>query len=94
LEFLVISDLDGPVTDFLQTFIVPALRSLTIPESFIEPNPMQLLKFRVSQILDFTKSRVKLNLTGQISMHSDTVDIDGLETRHLQPGNQEQSRIR
>jgi hypothetical protein len=40
---------NGPVTDFLETFIVPALRSLKIPEDFIEPDPIQSLTGFISK---------------------------------------------
>jgi hypothetical protein len=40
---------DGPVTDFLETFIVPALRSLKIPGYFIEPDPIQSLTGFISK---------------------------------------------
>ncbi|KAJ7850361.1 hypothetical protein B0H13DRAFT_2360751 [Mycena leptocephala] len=38
-----------PVTDFLKTFIVPALRSLEIPEQFFEPNPIESLTVFISK---------------------------------------------
>ncbi|KAJ7866360.1 hypothetical protein B0H13DRAFT_2281471 [Mycena leptocephala] len=38
-----------PVTDFLEKFIVPALRSLKIPEDFIEPDPIQSLTGFISK---------------------------------------------
>jgi hypothetical protein len=40
---------DGPMTDFLKTFIVPALRYLEIPEDFIEPDPIQSLTGFISK---------------------------------------------
>ncbi|KAJ7871593.1 hypothetical protein B0H13DRAFT_2554358 [Mycena leptocephala] len=49
LESLVISGLDDSVTDLLGTFIVPALRSLKIPELFIDPNPVESLTGFISK---------------------------------------------
>ncbi|KAJ7834299.1 hypothetical protein B0H13DRAFT_2369955 [Mycena leptocephala] len=49
LESLVISGRDGPVTDLLGTFIVPALRHLKIPEDFIGPNPIDSLTGFISK---------------------------------------------
>jgi hypothetical protein len=50
LQSLALADAgDGPVTDFLETFIVPALRSLKIPEDFIEPDPIQSLTGFISK---------------------------------------------
>jgi hypothetical protein len=46
---LVISDIDGPVTDFLETFIVPALRRLEIPEAFLGPSPIDSLTGFISK---------------------------------------------
>ncbi|KAJ7629759.1 hypothetical protein DFH06DRAFT_1338184 [Mycena polygramma] len=44
LECLVLMDYAGPAkADFLPTFVVPALRSLRIPESFLSPNPIRSL---------------------------------------------------
>jgi hypothetical protein len=37
------------VTDFLETFIIPALRSLKIPEEFLEPNPVDSLSGFISK---------------------------------------------
>jgi hypothetical protein len=38
-----------PVTDFLESFIVPALRSLKIPEQLLEPDPIQSLTGFISK---------------------------------------------
>jgi hypothetical protein len=37
------------VIGFLETLIVPALRSLEIPEQFLEPNPIELLAAFISK---------------------------------------------
>ncbi|KAJ7866335.1 hypothetical protein B0H13DRAFT_2352541 [Mycena leptocephala] len=58
-----------PVTDFLEKFIVPALRSLKIPEDFIEPDPIQSLTGFIS------KSGCKLeevHITGERSLPQDS----------------------
>ncbi|KAJ7834300.1 hypothetical protein B0H13DRAFT_223460 [Mycena leptocephala] len=39
----------SPVTDFLETFIVPALRSLKIPEEFLRPSPIDSLTGFISK---------------------------------------------
>ncbi|KAJ7623965.1 hypothetical protein DFH06DRAFT_1340291 [Mycena polygramma] len=50
LESLVLSDDDDcPVTDFLPTFVVPALRSLTVPEEFLAPNTIDCLESFISK---------------------------------------------
>jgi hypothetical protein len=49
LESLVISDIDSPGTDLLGTFIVPALRSLKIPEEFLRPSPIDSLTGFISK---------------------------------------------
>ncbi|KAJ7866342.1 hypothetical protein B0H13DRAFT_2561468 [Mycena leptocephala] len=57
------------VTDFLEKFIVPALRSLKIPEDFIEPDPIQSLTGFIS------KSGCKLeevHITGERSLPQDS----------------------
>jgi hypothetical protein len=57
------------VTDFLEIFIVPALRSLKIPEYFIDPNPIESLKVFIS------KSGCKLeevHITGWRSLPQDS----------------------
>ncbi|KAJ7871576.1 hypothetical protein B0H13DRAFT_2554310 [Mycena leptocephala] len=55
LESLTLADAgSGPVIDFLETFIVPALRRLEIPEGFLGPNPIDSVTGFVS------KSRCKL----------------------------------
>ncbi|KAJ7629782.1 hypothetical protein DFH06DRAFT_1338209 [Mycena polygramma] len=50
-----------PVTDFLPIFIVPALRSLTIPEDFLTPKPFDLLTAFISKS---GCTLEKLHLTG------------------------------
>ncbi|KAJ7850086.1 hypothetical protein B0H13DRAFT_57110 [Mycena leptocephala] len=50
LESLTLKDPeDVPVTGYLQTLIVPTLRSLTVPESFLEPNPIDSLTSFISK---------------------------------------------
>jgi hypothetical protein len=49
LPYLESLDINGPVTDLLGIFIVPALRSLKIPEIFIGPNPIELLTGFISK---------------------------------------------
>ncbi|KAJ7629786.1 hypothetical protein DFH06DRAFT_710003 [Mycena polygramma] len=50
LESLVLSDFDEePVTGFLPTFVVPALQSLTVPEGFLAPNPIDCLTSFISK---------------------------------------------
>ncbi|KAJ7871611.1 hypothetical protein B0H13DRAFT_2554410 [Mycena leptocephala] len=50
LESLTLVDVaDGPVTGFLETFIVPALRGLKVPEDFINPNPIESLTGFISK---------------------------------------------
>ncbi|KAJ6468678.1 hypothetical protein C8R47DRAFT_1151326 [Mycena vitilis] len=50
LESLVFIDRGQyPATDFLSTFIVPALRALTIPEAFLKPNPIGMLSAFISR---------------------------------------------
>jgi hypothetical protein len=39
----------SPATDFLETFIVPALRSLKIPEEFLGPSPIDSLTGFISK---------------------------------------------
>ncbi|KAJ6468687.1 hypothetical protein C8R47DRAFT_804275 [Mycena vitilis] len=49
LESLVLTDgADHSVTDFLPTFTIPALRTLTIPEGFLTPNPIDSLAALIS----------------------------------------------
>jgi hypothetical protein len=60
---------DAPVTDFLETFIVPALRSLKIPEEFLKPHPIELLTRFIS------KSGCKLeevHIMGRCSLRQDS----------------------
>jgi hypothetical protein len=69
LESLTLVDANGSVTDFLETFIVPALRSLKIPEEFLEPNPIESLARFIS------KSGCKLeevHITGWRSLPQDS----------------------
>ncbi|KAJ7808760.1 hypothetical protein B0H13DRAFT_1928275 [Mycena leptocephala] len=49
LESLVISSLDGPVTDFLEKFIVPALRRLEVSKEFLGPSPFDSLTGFISK---------------------------------------------
>jgi hypothetical protein len=70
LESLSIDQCDASsATDFLQIFIVPALRSLKIPEEFLKPNPVDLLSGFIS------KSGCKLeevHITGPCSIRQDS----------------------
>jgi hypothetical protein len=49
LESLAVDTGINPVTGFLGTFIVPALRRLKIPEGFIEPDPIESLTAFISK---------------------------------------------
>ncbi|KAJ7866321.1 hypothetical protein B0H13DRAFT_2281454 [Mycena leptocephala] len=49
LESLVIFDQEGPVTGFLETFIVPALRRLEIPNRFLGRSPITSLTEFISK---------------------------------------------
>jgi hypothetical protein len=50
LESLTLIDLDNdPAMNFNQTFIVPALRSLEIPEHFLDADPIESLKRFISK---------------------------------------------
>jgi hypothetical protein len=46
---LVDTGINGPVIDFLETFIVPALRRLKIPEEFLGPSPIDSLTGFISK---------------------------------------------
>ncbi|KAJ7841549.1 hypothetical protein B0H13DRAFT_2676765 [Mycena leptocephala] len=46
---LQLADPDQPVADFLEIFIVPALRTLEIQEQFLEPNPIESLTAFISK---------------------------------------------
>jgi hypothetical protein len=88
LESLVISELDSPVTDFLTTFIVPALRHLEIPEDFIEPDPIQSLTGLIS------KSGCKLeevHITGQRLLPQDSYRQAFPSIRHFSFDNEDDS---
>ncbi|KAJ7623915.1 hypothetical protein DFH06DRAFT_758251 [Mycena polygramma] len=62
LESLVFTDAGGSATDLLPTLIIPALRNLKIPESFLASNPVESLTALISK----TGGRLKeLHLTGQ-----------------------------
>jgi hypothetical protein len=59
----------SPVTDFLEKFIVPALRSLKIPEGFLGSNPIESLTAFIS------KSNCKLeevHITRRCSLRQDS----------------------
>ncbi|KAJ7623923.1 hypothetical protein DFH06DRAFT_1446593 [Mycena polygramma] len=66
LESLTLIHVEGePVTDFLPTLIVPALRNLEIPESYLAPDPVGSLTAFVSK----SGCRLEeLRLTGIISV--------------------------
>jgi hypothetical protein len=49
LESLILIDHDGFLTGYLHTFVVPALRSLRIPEPWLEPNPIASLASFISK---------------------------------------------
>ncbi|KAJ7841551.1 hypothetical protein B0H13DRAFT_2676767 [Mycena leptocephala] len=49
LESLTLDQGRESVIGFLETLIVPALRSLEIPEQFLEPNPIELLAAFISK---------------------------------------------
>jgi hypothetical protein len=49
LESLAMLNLGNPVTGFLKAFIVPALRSLKIPEEFLGPSPIDSLTGFISK---------------------------------------------
>ncbi|KAJ7623936.1 hypothetical protein DFH06DRAFT_1481775 [Mycena polygramma] len=70
LEFLsFIHVRGGPVTDFLPTLIVPALRNLEIPESYLAPDPVHSLTAFMSK----SGCRLeKLDLTGVLSVPAQT----------------------
>ncbi|KAJ7623911.1 hypothetical protein DFH06DRAFT_1481760 [Mycena polygramma] len=54
-----------PVTDFLPSFIVPALRSLETPEDCLEPNPLASLTAFISR----SECRLEqLHVTGMLSV--------------------------
>ncbi|KAJ7883948.1 hypothetical protein B0H13DRAFT_2343899 [Mycena leptocephala] len=49
LESLTLKDREGPLPGYLVTLIAPALRSLRIPEPWLEPNPIALLASFISK---------------------------------------------
>jgi hypothetical protein len=49
LESLTLVDVDDPAMGFIETFIVPALRSLRIPEEFLDADPIESLKRFISK---------------------------------------------
>jgi hypothetical protein len=49
LESLILNDWEGPLPGYLHTFIVPALRSLRVPEPWLEPNPVASLASFISK---------------------------------------------
>ncbi|KAJ7885086.1 hypothetical protein B0H14DRAFT_3856952 [Mycena olivaceomarginata] len=66
LESLVLAqmwDLDGAVTHYLETMITPSLRTLEVPEAFLQPSPTDTLRLFIS------KSGCRLQglcITGQV----------------------------
>ncbi|KAJ7623945.1 hypothetical protein DFH06DRAFT_1340268 [Mycena polygramma] len=48
LDSLILTDLGHQTTDFLQNFVVPALRTLDVSTSFVAPNPLVSLAAFVS----------------------------------------------
>ncbi|KAJ7156536.1 hypothetical protein C8R43DRAFT_1234770 [Mycena crocata] len=49
LESLILIDTYGEVTEYLGTFIVPALRKLEVPEMYLEPDPVSVLTAFISK---------------------------------------------
>ncbi|KAJ7623934.1 hypothetical protein DFH06DRAFT_1340255 [Mycena polygramma] len=49
LESLILTDLGHRATDFLQDFVVPALRRLEVSQSFLAPNPIASLEAFISK---------------------------------------------
>ncbi|KAJ7882300.1 hypothetical protein B0H13DRAFT_2048373 [Mycena leptocephala] len=49
LESLTLIGLDRPLSGYLNTFVVPALQSLRVPEPWLEPNPIATLASFISK---------------------------------------------
>jgi hypothetical protein len=49
LESLTLNDWEGALPGYLHTFVVPALRSLRVPEPWLEPNPIAALASFISK---------------------------------------------
>ncbi|KAJ7629799.1 hypothetical protein DFH06DRAFT_1480338 [Mycena polygramma] len=66
LESLVLTDPGNqPVTDLLHAFVVPALRSLEVPERFLAGNPIETLQAFISKS---GCEPEQLHLTGEITV--------------------------